>query len=403
MSTPTGFAHIVGANFVTVMIGTTTHTVRSDNHPNYAAIREAVRNHEWDAVEQLISISTAVDAFGKGEVHVQNGQVYYNGEVLHNSIVTRIINMIGEGFAADPLLKFLQNLMQNPSNSAVNELYDFLEKNSLPITEDGHFLAYKKVRSDYLDFYTGKVDHSIGSRPEMARNQVDDNRNNTCSHGLHFCSLEYLPKYHGGQGRVVIVKINPKDVVSIPIDYNHSKGRACTYEVVAEHALSENTEAFTRSVYASDGSEYEYIDTYAAEDQYHAGYEDGYYDCHNDCHEIEDEDNSPAYQQGYEDGWNQADADLMEDKADLEDSEDSEDDHLVEAGATASTAAVWDDPVIENIEHTVFACGTSCGSADASTGRSYGTTVDSYFVQVSASAFWRGYAQGWHAIKSQQG
>jgi hypothetical protein len=32
----------------------------------------------------------------------------------------------------------------------------------------------------------------------------------------------------------VIVKINPRDVVSIPSDYNDAKGRACRYEVIGE-------------------------------------------------------------------------------------------------------------------------------------------------------------------------
>ena len=32
----------------------------------------------------------------------------------------------------------------------------------------------------------------------------------------------------------MILKINPADVVSIPTDYNASKGRACRYEVIGE-------------------------------------------------------------------------------------------------------------------------------------------------------------------------
>ena len=32
----------------------------------------------------------------------------------------------------------------------------------------------------------------------------------------------------------MILKINPADVVSIPADYNATKGRACRYEVLGE-------------------------------------------------------------------------------------------------------------------------------------------------------------------------
>ena len=53
---------------------------------------------------------------------------------------------------------------------------------------------------------------------------------------------------HFGGERIVIVKINPRDVVSIPTDYNDSKGRACRYEVVDEIDKEKADEAFAKSV-----------------------------------------------------------------------------------------------------------------------------------------------------------
>ncbi|KKL77279.1 hypothetical protein LCGC14_2036440, partial [marine sediment metagenome] len=38
----------------------------------------------------------------------------------------------------------------------------------------------------------------------------------------------------GGGGRTVIVEINPRDVVAIPVDYGNAKGRCCRYTVVGE-------------------------------------------------------------------------------------------------------------------------------------------------------------------------
>ena len=45
----------------------------------------------------------------------------------------------------------------------------------------------------------------------------------------------------------MIVKINPRDVVSIPTDYDFSKGRACRYEVIAELGVDAD-EAFDKPV-----------------------------------------------------------------------------------------------------------------------------------------------------------
>jgi hypothetical protein len=124
-----------------------------------------------------------------------------------------------------------------------------LEKNSLPITPDGHFLAYKKVRYDYKDCHSGTMDNSVGQVVEMERNSVDDDKDRTCSTGLHFCSRDYLN--HFGGERLVIVKVNPRDVVSIPSDYNGAKGRACRYEVVDEIDKDRADEAFAQSVQAT--------------------------------------------------------------------------------------------------------------------------------------------------------
>ena len=46
----------------------------------------------------------------------------------------------------------------------------------------------------------------------------------------------------------MIVKINPKHVVSIPVDYNNQKGRCEQYEVVAKHGKDANVEAFNSVV-----------------------------------------------------------------------------------------------------------------------------------------------------------
>jgi hypothetical protein len=145
------------------------------------------------------------------------------------------------------MVNFMHNLMKNPSKRSVDELYGFLEKNNLPLTPDGHFLAYKKVRRDFKDIHSGTMDNSPGTIVEMERNQVDDNKDQTCSTGLHFCGLSYLDHFGGSDSRVVIVKIDPADVVSIPSDYNGAKGRACRYEVIGEMGVKAE-DAFTAPV-----------------------------------------------------------------------------------------------------------------------------------------------------------
>ena len=60
----------------------------------------------------------------------------------------------------------------------------------------------------------------------------------------------------------MILKINPRDVVSIPVDYNNTKGRACKYEVV--DVLSE--EQFNQTVAGISAFNKSVIDQYDEED-----------------------------------------------------------------------------------------------------------------------------------------
>lgn len=219
-------------------------TVYTSN-PNYDQVIEALNSKDWETVRSLANPAAQVrrtieKSTAAEKVRIADGIVYYNEVPLHNHLTDRMLALIDEGIDVAPFELFLQNLMENVSYRAVNELYGFLEASDLPITEDGHFLAYKRITSDWKDAYTRKIDNSIGAVVEVDRNTVDDNKDRTCSSGLHFCSRSYLPHYGASAGgRVVIVKINPKDVVSIPSDYDNAKGRCCRYEVINEIVLKD--------------------------------------------------------------------------------------------------------------------------------------------------------------------
>lgn len=240
------FPFIIQGNNVTVVIGNTPHTI-SKTHLTYQRVIDAIKAGDWETVKDVIEPKKVVLNYGQGRVSIKGETLYWDGQEFHNALATRMISMLQEGFTIEPLVNFMENLQENPSYRSVNELYGFLEKNNLPITSDGCFLAYKRVRDDYKDCHSGTMDNSPGMVLQMPRNKVDDNQNNTCSYGLHFCSEQYLKHFSGA--RTVIVKINPRDVVSIPTDYDNSKGRACRYEVVGEVGVNPtDEEEFTQVV-----------------------------------------------------------------------------------------------------------------------------------------------------------
>jgi hypothetical protein len=203
-------------------------------HPNFKKIAAGLKSGlDEDELEGLIQASLKEGiARAIGVDFKEDGMILMDGEPVSDALIDRYRFMSRNDFPLEGFKLFVQNLAQNPSRDSRKDLYGFLEACTLPITGDGYFLAYKKVRLDYFDFHSGTFDNHVGMVVEMPREKVDPDRNVTCSTGLHVCSRSYLGQY--SYGRVVVVKVNPKDVVSVPVDYNNSKMRVCRYEVVSE-------------------------------------------------------------------------------------------------------------------------------------------------------------------------
>ena len=273
---------------LTLVLNNRTYQVLPD-HINYKMIIEALPTASADELIDLVDIEKAVSTFSDGLVEIKNGQVLYEGEVVHGSISKRILEFMSKGLPFQPLVNFLNNLMENPSMQSQKELYDFLEHEHLPITEDGCFLAYKAVRSDFKDKYRGIFDNSVGKVCKMTRSKVDDDRGRGCSNGLHAGALNYVAGYGSleNNDKIVIVKINPKDVVSVPSDCNCEKLRTCQYLVVGEYQGE-----LLKPLYSAEFSYNDYEDDDDADYGIDNEYWDQFDDEDEDYEDDEDYDNS---------------------------------------------------------------------------------------------------------------
>lgn len=277
---------------LTLVLNNKSYQVLPD-HLNYKMIIDILPTATEEELLKVVDIQKAVATFSDGLVEIKDGQVTYEGEVVHGSISKRILEFMSKGLPFQPLVNFLNNLMENPSMQSQKELYDFLEHENLAITSDGHFLAYKAVRSDFKDKYRGTFDNSIGNVVTMQRAKVDDNRSRGCSDGLHAGALNYVASYGSVENgdRIVIVKINPRDVVSVPSDCNCEKLRTCRYEVVAEYEGE-----LIKPLYSSDFSYDEHND-YDDDDDYNI--DDGYWDQFDD----DEEDDYSEYEDDEDDNY----------------------------------------------------------------------------------------------------
>ena len=306
------YPFIIQGSNVTVVIDGKPHTV-AKTHVSYQKVVDAIKALDWATVKAIIDPVKVVLNYGAGNISIKGDQLFWKGEPFAGVLATRMISMLEDGFSIEPMVLFMHNLLKNPSKRSVDELYGFLEKNNLPITPDGYFLAYKKVRKDFLDIHSGTMDNSPGTIVEMERFKVDDNKDQTCSTGLHFCGMSYLDHFGGSDSRTVIVKINPADVVSIPSDYNGAKGRACRYEVIGELGV-EPGKAFDRSVQSNAHGTYTVptpqpttpitaVEPKVNHGPFSKGYTDGFngLDYRNDYHGRDYTSYDSGYDQGAED------------------------------------------------------------------------------------------------------
>lgn len=237
--------YTISSSAITVVLDGQVIVVPSSSG-SFEAIKEELKKpvHDVEALSILADKTKAVEAYAKGKVNICDGVVFYEGEAVHNTLTEKLLSLMDEGFQIDGWVKFLENLMENPSYRSRNCLYNFLEKFQAPFTEDGCFIAFKRVRSGYKDIRSGKFDNSPGQVVVMDRVNVDDDPNNTCSSGLHVAADSYLDSYANTyNSKTVMVKVNPRDVVAVPADYNFAKMRVCRYEVLSEVAPDKIKEA----------------------------------------------------------------------------------------------------------------------------------------------------------------
>lgn len=250
------YPYIVSDTTATLLYEGKPYTLES-SHPNFAPFKKALISEDFDTAINYLDIRKQVEAFADGELRVSHGAVYYYDEKLHGKVVDKLLELLESGMkVGNPFVKFVKNLLDNPSNSSVEELYDFLSYKSLAIDEDGYVIGYKGVASDGWSLSgntqtivlqgnvndRGQIENKVGDTIEVKRRSVDDNRQNSCSHGLHIGSFDYAKSWAGQGGKLLLVRFNPADAVSVPQDSQCQKLRVCKYEVLEEIEVEDDSE-----------------------------------------------------------------------------------------------------------------------------------------------------------------
>lgn len=240
---------IITSDNATIYTGGKSYNINSD-HPSFNTIVEYAKKQEWDKIPELVSIRNTIkkkikDA-KRDDMIIDGDVIVFKDIRLPADLSTYVINIIRDHGDIKPMVQFMEKLVKNPDKRIIEQLFGFITYGKNPLTADGNFLAYKRVNQNYTSVHDSRTVNKVGSTISMDRARCNSNPNETCSTGLHFCSREYLGNFCGN--KILVVEINPMNVVSIPTDYNNTKGRACSYKIIGELSEKDLVQVATKDV-----------------------------------------------------------------------------------------------------------------------------------------------------------
>ena len=189
-------------------------------------------NSSLNEIKEALDLKESIKKYS--ELEIKDSVVYIDKQPINDVISKKILQFYNESLPYQPLIEFWRNIQQNPSEESKKHLFLFLDSNKMPITDDGCFLAYKyvhNVEGRLVDCYTKTICNDVGKIVTYPREKVNPNRNATCSEGLHVAAWSYVDSNCDNRTKIE-VKVNPRDVVAVPNDYNNQKMRVCRYEVM---------------------------------------------------------------------------------------------------------------------------------------------------------------------------
>lgn len=235
---------------LTVFLPGRSPVIVNGDHPHFAEILTGAQgDQDADTLAGLADLSVRVAERFRDlseRVSVSAGRVFFDGDPVDTTLTRQIVRVLDSG-AEDwtPLVAFMENAAANPQDHSRAQMYDWLRDRDFSLTPDGGFVGFKGVakRADGAlvsvrsgpaivngEPVDGQVPQPLGGTVEIARSTVAHDPGMGCASGLHVGTYDYAKGW--AQGALLRVKVNPRDVVSVPTDCNAEKMRVCRYVIL---------------------------------------------------------------------------------------------------------------------------------------------------------------------------
>lgn len=207
----------------------------------FEEFKELIKANDIDVLrDRFLDVKARIEKYTDKNFYIKDQSLFLKGDntPIPEALAKRLLALEEAGEDFMPLVRFWKNLKLNPSEDSVKQLYGFIAHNNVPLTDMGHIVTEKGVDQrkggavgELVDCRTGTLDNSIGMEVSMDREKVTADPSVTCSTGLHVGAPDYV-KQHYGNNIIIQCIVHPRDVVSVPVDYNNTKMRVCRYTVV---------------------------------------------------------------------------------------------------------------------------------------------------------------------------
>lgn len=232
-----------------------------DNHANFTTLLDYLQATtaagavpDDETIQGLVhfaaSIASELSAVSS-RFALAGNRITFDGIKIRKGVSKHILRMYRAGDDNwKAIVRFLQRLSLNPSETARENAFAYLDRHDITITTDGQLILYKGVKTDsgsihhgaaYVNgaAHHGSIPNPVGAVVTMPRDMVNPDRMIGCSHGLHAGTWNYASNF--AQGMTLKVLVHPRDIVSVPEDCNEQKVRVSRYRVL-EAALQEIAE-----------------------------------------------------------------------------------------------------------------------------------------------------------------
>ena len=206
---------------------------------------------------------------------LEGGVIKFGEYVLEEALSDHMLSLLNEDNTPKDeklwksYVKFLDNLHQNVNEDIRKQLFRWIDYENkaghgFGITDDGCIVGYKGCKGTILEPMSsfegnaivdgveikGRIPNKVGSVVSMPRSSVQYDPEVGCSVGLHVGTRDYAINW---APILLLVKVNPRDVVSVPYECASQKMRVCEYTVLKVTDASEEHKRY----HGEDDDEYE--------------------------------------------------------------------------------------------------------------------------------------------------